>query len=203
MKHAVLIIALLSVGLAVQAENRTWTSQSGATMDAEFVALSGNLVKLKTTTGRSIAIQMAKLSEADQAFIKQQSGSADASSVNDALNQMRAGLGQGTRNVGYVLSEEDIGKFITKLPDPKNPEKGYLLFTATFGTPSLSASDKRKWSAREKAPFRITAQLERVQVRNGKTEARRLGGKAYMYILDEDDQIVDSSTGSLDKLCPT
>jgi predicted esterase len=65
-------IALLSMGLILSAEARTWTSISGKQIEAEFVSEAFGQVTLKTTQGEQIGIPLAKLSPADREFIQAQ-----------------------------------------------------------------------------------------------------------------------------------
>ncbi len=67
--HAALAIVIgTSLGLA---EERTWTdADSGRTLKGEFLGLSGGTVKLKRSSGKVIEVALAKLSVADQTFVK-------------------------------------------------------------------------------------------------------------------------------------
>lgn len=65
-------IALMSLGLALSAEARTWTSVSGKQIEAEFVSEAFGQVTLKTLQGEKIGIPLAKLSPADRDYIQSQ-----------------------------------------------------------------------------------------------------------------------------------
>ncbi len=60
---------LLCAGLAPA---RTWTSVSGATVEAEFDGFNDGQVRLKTADGRQFAIALDALSAEDQAYVQQQ-----------------------------------------------------------------------------------------------------------------------------------
>lgn len=68
---ATLILVLLSVS-TLQA--RTWTSVTGQTAVAEFVKVEGENVFVRMADGRTSSFPIARLSTADQAFIKEHGG---------------------------------------------------------------------------------------------------------------------------------
>jgi uncharacterized protein (TIGR03067 family) len=57
---------------------RTWTSITGQTAEAELVKVEGENVVVKMADGRTSSFPIARLSAADQAFIKEQGGKAPA-----------------------------------------------------------------------------------------------------------------------------
>ncbi len=65
------ILALnVSTSFAVDQEIRTWTSKSGATVDAAFVAAQGSNIALKKSDGSMIQIPQSGLSAADNTYLK-------------------------------------------------------------------------------------------------------------------------------------
>lgn len=75
------LLGFLWVAGCLSASARTWTSVSGKTVEAEFVAQQGMAVILQTTGGQRLSISMQALSREDQEFIKsQQSGAAETPS---------------------------------------------------------------------------------------------------------------------------
>ena len=66
------LIALFAVATVAAAEARTWTSASGKTVEAEFVAVQGPMVVLKTADGQRLTIGIQALSAGDQEFVKSQ-----------------------------------------------------------------------------------------------------------------------------------
>jgi uncharacterized protein with FMN-binding domain len=63
------------------AQMRTWTDKSGSyKTEAEFVDVVGGVVRLKKAGGELVSVPLARLSEADQAFLKQMTGSSVPSS---------------------------------------------------------------------------------------------------------------------------
>ena len=71
----------LGLGMAATAtaQARTWTDVSGKhSVEAEFVALAGDKVTLKTLAGKITSFPLANLSEADRAFAKAQAGGGGA-----------------------------------------------------------------------------------------------------------------------------
>lgn len=57
---------------------RTWTSITGQTAEAELVKVDGENVVVKMADGRTSSFPIARLSAADQAFIKEQGGKVPA-----------------------------------------------------------------------------------------------------------------------------
>ena len=55
---------------AVHAEMRTWENQEGRKIRAEFVRVAGDNVQLKLESGRMSQVEIRKLSQTDQAFVK-------------------------------------------------------------------------------------------------------------------------------------
>ena len=73
-----LLLPLLTVclfgPLAGWGAPRTWTSINGATVTAEFVEMSGNLVVLRDANGRTKSIPLNRLSFVDRQFLNRQHG---------------------------------------------------------------------------------------------------------------------------------
>ncbi len=62
--------AALAMFAAIPVQARTWTSSDGRSLEAEFVAKSGNTVTLKRANdGKSFTLPLDKLSDADQEWI--------------------------------------------------------------------------------------------------------------------------------------
>ena len=49
---------------------RTWTSSDGRKLEAKFIEMVGNSVKIKNTQGREFILPLTKLSQADQEYAK-------------------------------------------------------------------------------------------------------------------------------------
>ena len=63
-------------------QSRTWTeAQTGRTLEGDFVQVQGNSVVVRTANGGTQQLPLARLSEADQAFVKEQSASATKPSL--------------------------------------------------------------------------------------------------------------------------
>jgi len=66
-------VAFLLAAVALGAEPRTWTDVDGRTVEAAFVKIDHDHVKIKRTTdGRIFSLPIARLSPADHAFLKEQ-----------------------------------------------------------------------------------------------------------------------------------
>lgn len=73
-----LVVLLGSAFAQTPAPVRTWTTTEGKTFQAALVSVQGTQVTLRLGTGQLAAIAVARLSPADQAFIKGGNGSAAA-----------------------------------------------------------------------------------------------------------------------------
>jgi hypothetical protein len=73
MKTPKLLIVLTAILSAVCCSARTWTDHRGKTVEAELVGESYGTLTLKTDEGKILKIAVAKLSKADQDFVKAQS----------------------------------------------------------------------------------------------------------------------------------
>lgn len=69
---ALILVATLSAQTAPPAA-RTWTSTDGRKIEASFVALAGENVKIRMANGSTFDVPLARLSAEDQAFVKNQS----------------------------------------------------------------------------------------------------------------------------------
>lgn len=70
-----LLAVLLISAAALHAQSptlRTWTSADGRKMEAAFVALEGDAVKVRMANGSTVDVPLARLSAADQTFAKSQ-----------------------------------------------------------------------------------------------------------------------------------
>lgn len=51
-------------------KTRTWSSDNGHTIEAEFLSYGGGMVKLRTQDGQEISVELNRLSEQDQSWIR-------------------------------------------------------------------------------------------------------------------------------------
>src|SRR5262245_8567196 len=68
------LCSFLAVLLAVSAQAREWTSSDGRKLQADFVSVSGADVIMKSPGGQPLKVPLARLSPADQAWVKDQTG---------------------------------------------------------------------------------------------------------------------------------
>lgn len=94
---------------------RTWTNNQGKTIEADFVSLEGDTVILKASSGQTYDVRLATLSEADQAFAKEQAAnppvasentSAEAPSIFKELLEGKLVAVEGKRVAKYEMAEE-------------------------------------------------------------------------------------------------
>lgn len=70
MKATLLIVALLA---AATAQARTWTeAATGRTLEGDFVKATPTTVTVRLANGSSVELPLARLSDADQTFVKEQ-----------------------------------------------------------------------------------------------------------------------------------
>lgn len=76
MKTPALHICMLLCALSTL-QARTWTeAQTGRTLEGDFVSVQGSAVVLRTGNGGTLQLPLARLSEADQTFVKEQGSAA-------------------------------------------------------------------------------------------------------------------------------
>lgn len=198
------LIALVCIVFPLLSFAREWTSVSGAKVEAEFVEMRHNQVVLKRTDGKLLRIDKNLLCKEDQSFLNENSKSASkASAINSALDRMRKSNAMKMNGSDkYLLSDEQIKSLIVQHQEKDKPDEK-IVFHASFGLPYMDKKSKEKYSGKEEAPFRITAQLLEYKKQGGKMVGKRMKGRAYMYIMDSDGNLVDAESESLDKLCPT
>ncbi|MCX6836532.1 MAG: SHD1 domain-containing protein [Verrucomicrobia bacterium] len=79
-----LLAVVLISAAALHAQSpalRTWTSADGRKMEAAFVTLEGDAVKVRLANGSTVDVPLARLSAADQTFAKSQTATPAASST--------------------------------------------------------------------------------------------------------------------------
>jgi len=116
----ILIIALLIGGHFAQA--RSWTSISGKTIEATFVAFDGTRVELETQDGRRMRISLENLSEADREYVQNLSREdmADPDTAGSAVEEEKpepAGAEQTDVFFGTATLAEPVPRDISTLPE--------------------------------------------------------------------------------------
>ena len=77
--------ALIALGLTAGACARTWTdAQSGREIEADLIGLDGETVSLKRSDGKTFELPLARLSAADQEFVKNQATAVPAAAKESA-----------------------------------------------------------------------------------------------------------------------
>jgi len=73
---AILTVLLGGIGMLAQLEARTWTdAKSGKKIEAEFVKFAAGKVTLKLANGKTVPLDISRLIQSDQDFIKEQGSS--------------------------------------------------------------------------------------------------------------------------------
>ncbi len=196
------------LGVAAAADARTWTSASGATVEADLVSCQGGQVMLRKADGSSLRIGLNLLSKEDQEFIARQgagpavaaAGTAPAPAVSAAPVLP---TGPSRARPQEILSDADLAKLKNEFSDAKKGETVRL--NASCGVNWETPKQREKWKEGDKIPLRITCTLIRQEkAKNGKvTSESLLTGSAKFYLLDEAGQPALSKTKSMDSMCPT
>ena len=100
------VAAVFTIAASAAAEMRTWTSQKGTTIQADFVKVQLGRVYLKKADGKTVAIPLTALSTADQGYVKSkapQPASAKAAAGKSATASSAGGsiIGFRYNNTGY------------------------------------------------------------------------------------------------------
>lgn len=148
---------------------RTWTSTSGAEIDATFVKEAFGRVDLRKADGTTIRIPLARLSADDKKLIKDDAATDKAGGARK-LTGLRSGGGSSSR-----LTAQQIESLVTEWKDPAG-KKSYR-FVYSVG---VDSSRVKKVKA-PRVPFRITCSLYEIK---GKTR-KRMSGTAKMTIDNE------------------
>jgi hypothetical protein len=109
---------------AADAGVRTWKSSAGTSIEAAFVGLQGDAVKLRTADGRELSVPLNRLSAEDQTWVKTQSGGApaatattDTSTAPVADKVWPKSVGLDDKPVVEVIKEDEAKKeFIYRSP---------------------------------------------------------------------------------------
>lgn len=76
--------ACLACCFLASAQARTWTeAQTGRTLEGEFVRMQDSVVVIRAANGSTVQLPLARLSEADQAFVKEQAAPQAAAAKAD------------------------------------------------------------------------------------------------------------------------
>jgi len=221
-----LIMVAVAVGsMAPWVEARTWTSASGATVEAEYEGMQGNFVVLRKSTGEKIMILLQQLSEEDQAFVREQltpktpasptptgphrgreSHSTRPVQVPSTTPPVLTPEGPGSkekRKGGPRLTEEEVAALNKELVlDATSGEK--LEFVGGMSPKKRLGEKDRDWKEGDPIPVTITCELVRVRPKKeGEVDRKRVtSGTGVFYITNEQGDVVLEGKESLDKLQP-
>jgi|GEM_PF-1284178 len=104
---AKLLLILFTFSSLVTLHSRTWTSASGQKAEGDFVKVDGENVVLRMANGSTTSFPITRLSEADQAFIKTQTGAAPSPTSKPAPASAPATSGSSTAKTD---EKQDGGK---------------------------------------------------------------------------------------------
>lgn len=138
MKKAICLLTLSASFLAtpLHAEFRNWSNSEGVSLDAEFVKVEGDNVTLRLRSGKLSTFPQAKLSAADQNFIKANKDAPAAASTTEAPP---------------VVDANRKAKWLTKMDKAQEQSKEtglpiLVLFTGTSWCPYCIKLEKEVFS---------------------------------------------------------
>lgn len=92
MKTPALLTCLILCALSTL-QARTWTeAQTGRTLEAEFVKALGDTVVVRGANGSTLQLPLARLSEADQAFVKEHAAAAKPAEKESGKEDVKKAL---------------------------------------------------------------------------------------------------------------
>ncbi len=106
---SVLIVFCICFQTPAQEEIRTWSSKNGSyTVEATFVSIKGDQVKLKKSDGETIEVSLSVFSDADRIYIESKSdpGKSVTKKIDKELRNKFAKLGVRVSNNELALNEE-------------------------------------------------------------------------------------------------
>jgi len=107
-------------GAIDRADARTWTSAAdGRTLEAAFVGLEGDTIKLKLANGNEVAVPKSRLIPADAEAAERFAVLGDDTRVKAAANQIDS-------LIAGTLKKNDVAKFNDPLPDDLFARRVYL-----------------------------------------------------------------------------
>jgi hypothetical protein len=201
-----LLSGLVLIAVGSRADVQTWTSVDGRTVEGEFVRLFGSSVTIKRANGATVSCMLTSLNEASREQAKQLAEAAKAAPAKNGVAQATGAkpgaAGLSALKPSGIPTEEEIKAFLTEYKEtPHSPEA--IEFTANFSVPFLKPDDVRAFTKKKKVPYRITVELNKVKLVDGKEKRLRMDGQAFIVVLNEAGEVVDREREALGKLCPS
>jgi hypothetical protein len=184
-----------------RAETQTWTSADGRTIEGEFVRLFGSSVTVKRPNGMTASFQLSSLDEASREQAKRlaeaaKSGGAMAGASKQSTLKLSSAKASG------IPSEEEIKAFITEYKETPTSDESTEFF-ANFSVPALKPDEIKDFQRKKKVPYRVTIELCKAKIVDGKKRFVRMDGQGFMVVLNEAGDVIDRQRESLGKLCPS
>lgn len=100
-----------------------------------------------------------------------------------------------------TLSDEDVAALKQQFTDPKT--KISFQWQGSFSQEKLNTKDAERAKMLKKIPIRVTGALYEIKQVGGKPVSKLKSGTCWIYITDSDGKIVQKTSQSLDKMCPS
>jgi len=190
---AKVLIVMLLLPAAGRSESgmRQWTSSTGDSVEAELVRQSGNIVVLEGEDGQQFQILASQLSQEDQVYLREQAAPA-------AVEMPTIARRSGTTASRMMLTEEQIASLILVDPPDAEPGDRVVRFVASTRARVPTAAQR----SRGMIPFRVTADFNEFRGSGDRLTRRRLSGMVRLYVLNEEGEMVDSVSRTVDRMCP-
>lgn len=205
--HIPIALGLLFMAGWCHAEMLTWTDKNGKSVEGEFVRLVGTTVTIKNTSGRNFAVPFSQLSEesinqAKKLGEAQAPAVAATPSTTDAkpAAETKPAPALPPKKPAGVPTDEEIAAFVTEV---KISETESIVLNARFSVPSLKPDAIRDYTRKKKVPYRLTVELDRVKMVDGRRRFVSMNGNAYFVILNEAGDVMARKREALAKLCPS
>lgn len=195
MKKCLKTICVSSLCLAASialSEMQTWNSTAGTALQAEFVSRSGSTVTLRSESGKTLMVSLSALTAESQAQLPQ-----EAAKPATALSS-----NSGPKRIGGIEapSAEVIASFKTTSTEADGTKYD---FYGRLGPQTLNKKAQSSAFKTGKIPFRVTSAFSKSKLVGGKTRSENMSGTAYIVVLNEAGEVVDSKRENLLKLCPS
>lgn len=201
-----LLAGCVLAAVVSRAETQTWTSADGRTIEGEFVRMFGSSVTVKRPNGLTASFQLSSLDEASREQAKRL-----AEAAKDAPAKSGGALAGGSKQSTLKLSsakasgipsEAEIKAFITEYKETPASDESTEFF-ANFSVPALKPDEIKDFQRKKKVPYRVTIELCKAKIVDGKKRSVRMDGQGYVVVLNEAGDLIDRQRESLGKLCPS
>jgi len=201
-----IVAAAMAVALAMSsaAMARTWTSAKGSQVEAELVAIHGDVVMLRAEDGSEFKIRLSDLSATDQAFVRESRPAAEAPAAvppKPAAPPTLTRPGRKKADTGVMYTAEEIAAMPRRIDGLGRKGDERVEFAGGITFQKILMRNEQPWKDGTPIPIKITCELARVEPRTGGGEDRKpLSGNVRFYVTDEEGKVLVDRTASLRRM---